>query len=97
MIVFELEADAYWLIRDEATTLSEETNAAIQSGTGVFGTTRRRVECSRRAAAEIRDWFRDHARGYLEMEGHRHKSPACQRAAEAIELALKSPRGTEDG
>lgn len=89
MIVIELEADAYWPIRDEATSLSEEAKAVIHSATSVFGTTRRRIECSQRVAEELRDWFRDHARGYLEMEGHRHKGPACRRAAEVIELALK--------
>jgi hypothetical protein len=89
MITFELEADAYWPIRDEATSLSEQAKAAIRSATGVSGTTRRRVECSRTVAAEISDWFRDHARGYLDMEGHRHKAPACQRAVETIGAALK--------
>jgi hypothetical protein len=88
-ISFELAADAYWPIRDEATSLSEEAKAVIRSATGVPETTKRRVESSRPVAEEIRDWFRDHARGYLEMEGHRHKATACQRAAEAIQAALQ--------
>jgi len=89
MISFELESDTYWTMRQDATSLSQEATIAIASATRVPETTRRRVTCRRTVAAEIRDWFQDRARAYLDMEEDQQKAPGCQRAAEAIDALLK--------
>lgn len=46
MIAFELEADAYWPIREAATSLSKEVTVAIRSATGVSWTTRHRARAA---------------------------------------------------
>ncbi len=88
-ITFELDSDVYWTMRQNATSLSQVATVAIASATRVPRSTRRRITCSRPAAEEIRDWLKDHARAYLDMEGHQYKAPACQRAAEAIDASLQ--------
>lgn len=47
------------------------------------------VVCAGPVAAELRDWFRDHERGYLSMKGHEYKSPWCRKAADAIDATIK--------
>lgn len=87
MITFDLEGDAYRIVRNEATSISEEAKQAIRSAKSIPRKTSRRVSCSRAIAKELRDWFRDHERGYLSVEDHAWKTPVCRRAAEAIEAA----------
>ncbi len=87
MITFDLEGDGYRIVRNEATSISDEAKQVIRSAKGIPGTTSRRVSSSRAIAEELRNWFRDHERGYLSVEDHAWKTPVCRRAAEAIEAA----------
>ncbi len=86
-ITFVLEGDGYRIVRNEATSVSPETKAAIEAGERIQGTSSYRVSCSRAIAVELRGWFRDHERGYLSVEDHAWKTPVCRRAAEVIEAA----------
>lgn len=48
MVTFELEGEAYWPIREEGLSLSDEAKEAIGSAEGVTETTRRRVTWARK-------------------------------------------------
>lgn len=89
MITFELDADIFWILRQDVTRLPRDATLAVSSATRVPETTRRRVTCSRRAAEELRDWLTDHARAYLAMAGEEYKAPPCQRAAEVLDALLQ--------
>jgi hypothetical protein len=89
MITFELEADTYWIMRQDATSLPHDAAIAVSSATRVPETTRRRVTCSRSAAEALRDWLTDRARAYLAMAGEEYKAPPCRRAAETLDAVLR--------
>jgi len=87
-ITFDLHNDAYWIIRNDATSISPEAKVAIEAAKRIERTTSYRVSCSRAIAEEWRAWLRHHERGYLSLEEHAWKTPVCRRAAEAIDAAL---------
>ncbi len=97
MVTFHLDSQAYWTLRNDATTLSHEASTAMRSGEIVEGLPGRRISCARGAADELRQWFKDNRQRYLAMSGPGHKSLACERALEAIDAALRSAPALESG
>jgi hypothetical protein len=87
MVTFELDRDAYHLIREEGASLVDEVHQVLATAQSVDSPARWRLTCSRAIAEAMWSWFRDHIDAYRFITGRKHLVPVCQRAADAIRAA----------